>query len=87
MNASLDPATDAAWASFVETCPDASIYHHPASLRLLRDQYGLELAAIGVENEHGELVAGLPLARTRSALTGKRMVALPFSSRFISITR
>jgi CelD/BcsL family acetyltransferase involved in cellulose biosynthesis len=77
--ASLDPTTDPAWASFVESCPDASIYHHPAWLRLLRDQYGLELAAVGVEDEHGELVGGLPLARTRSRLTGKRLVALPFS--------
>jgi CelD/BcsL family acetyltransferase involved in cellulose biosynthesis len=77
--ASLDPTTDPAWASFVDSCPDASIYHHPAWLRLLRDQYGLDLAAVGIADERGELVGGLPLARTRSIIRGRRLVALPFS--------
>jgi CelD/BcsL family acetyltransferase involved in cellulose biosynthesis len=63
----------------VETCPSASIFHHPAWLRLLRDQYGYELSAVCIQDQRGEIAAGLPLARIRSALTGRRLVALPFS--------
>jgi CelD/BcsL family acetyltransferase involved in cellulose biosynthesis len=75
----LDPTTDPAWSSFIESCPSASIFHHPAWLRLLRDQYGYELTAICIRDQRGEIAAGLPLARIRSALTGRRLVALPFS--------
>jgi CelD/BcsL family acetyltransferase involved in cellulose biosynthesis len=75
----LDPTTDPAWSSFVESCPSASIFHHPEWVRLLRDQYGYELTAICVRDQRGGVAAGLPVARIRSALTGSRLVALPFS--------
>lgn len=77
--APLDPTTDPAWSSFVESCPGASIFHHPAWLRLLQDQYGYELCAICVRDRQGDVAAGLPLAKIRSLLTGSRLVALPFS--------
>jgi CelD/BcsL family acetyltransferase involved in cellulose biosynthesis len=78
MNAEvLDPVADPRWAQFLARCPDALIFHDPAWLGLLRDQYRYELSAWCVV-DGGEVVAGLPVARVRSRLTGKRLVSVPF---------
>jgi CelD/BcsL family acetyltransferase involved in cellulose biosynthesis len=83
----IDPTVDPAWATFVDACPGALIFHHPTWLRLLRDQYGYELTSVCIQDEGDEVIAGLPLARIRSTLTGKRLVALPFSDVCGPLTR
>jgi CelD/BcsL family acetyltransferase involved in cellulose biosynthesis len=75
----LDPLADERWADLVERAPDATMFHHPAWLRLLRDSYRYELTACCVDGSDGTLVAGLPIAEVASRLTGRRLVALPFS--------
>lgn len=65
----MDPVGDPRWLELVRRAPAATVFHHPAWLRLLRDTYRFELRACVV----GE--AGLPVA----AVTGRRLVALPFS--------
>jgi CelD/BcsL family acetyltransferase involved in cellulose biosynthesis len=75
----LDPLADGRWAELIERAPDATIFHHPAWLRLLRDTYRYELTACCVEDGDGTLAAGLPIAAVSSRLTGRRLVALPFS--------
>ena len=75
----LDPLSDPAWRAFLDRSPDASIFHHPAWLRLLHDHYGYEVQARCVSEDGRGLVGGLPVARVSSRLTGKRLVALPFS--------
>lgn len=75
----LDPVADPRWRALVDAAPDASIFHHPVWLELLRRQYGYEIAALVVPDDGGPLAAGLPLATIRSRLTGQRQVALPFS--------
>jgi CelD/BcsL family acetyltransferase involved in cellulose biosynthesis len=75
----IDPLSDPRWARFVQGSARASIFHHPAWLALLHDQYGYHVMAWCVVGDAGEIVAGLPLARVSSRLTGKRLVALPFS--------
>jgi CelD/BcsL family acetyltransferase involved in cellulose biosynthesis len=77
--AALDPVRDPRWRGLVDRCPNAIAFHHPAWLRLLGDQYGYEMAAICVADSDGELTGGLPFARIRSVLTGRRLVALPFT--------
>lgn len=74
----IDPLTDSRWADLVELAPEATIFHHPAWLRLLRDHYGYAVYAWCLGNG-GRPSAGLPLALIRSRLTGTRLVALPFS--------
>jgi CelD/BcsL family acetyltransferase involved in cellulose biosynthesis len=74
----LDPLADARWDGLIAHAPDATVFHHPAWLRLLRDTYRYELTACGV-GDNGALVAGLPIAEVSSRLTGRRLVALPFS--------
>jgi CelD/BcsL family acetyltransferase involved in cellulose biosynthesis len=75
----LDPLNDPRWARLVDRCPQASIFHHPAWMGLLGEHYRYPLAAAAVLDAEGEPVAGLPLALIASRLTGRRLVALPFS--------
>jgi CelD/BcsL family acetyltransferase involved in cellulose biosynthesis len=74
----LDPIADPAWAALLDRSLGAQAFHHPRWLELLRDQYGYAVHAWCVEDA-GELVAGLPVARVESRLTGRRHVALPFT--------
>jgi CelD/BcsL family acetyltransferase involved in cellulose biosynthesis len=74
----LDPLADPRWQRFVESSPSGGIFHHREWLRLLHEQYGYWLLAHCV-TEDGELLAGLPFALVSSRLTGKRLVAVPFS--------
>lgn len=55
------------------------MFHHPAWLRLLAATYRYEFAASCVTDDDGRVLAGLPWARIESRLTGRRLVALPFS--------
>jgi CelD/BcsL family acetyltransferase involved in cellulose biosynthesis len=75
----LDPLGDPRWEAFLPTSSAASAFHHPAWLRLLHAQYRYPFAVCGIAAPDGRLVAGLPVARVESRLTGRRLVALPFS--------
>jgi CelD/BcsL family acetyltransferase involved in cellulose biosynthesis len=74
----LDPLTDPRWLQLVERAPGPTVFAHPAWLDLLRRSYRYGMSALCVI-EDGEAVVGLPLARVESRLTGRRLVALPFS--------
>jgi CelD/BcsL family acetyltransferase involved in cellulose biosynthesis len=76
----LDPLTDAAWLRLLDrAAADATVFHHPAWLGLVRDHYRFPTAAVCVLGDDGEPVAGLPLVAIFSRLTGRRLVAVPFS--------
>jgi CelD/BcsL family acetyltransferase involved in cellulose biosynthesis len=75
----LDPRTDDRWDDFVGRAGHATMFHHPAWLTLLADRYRYDFAASCVVDDGGRVVAGLPWARIESRLTGRRLVALPFS--------
>src|SRR4051794_32053546 len=74
----LDPVTDPRWEAAVRA-PDATVFHHPAWLRVLREEYRHPIWAVCLEDDEGRVVAGLPVATVVSRLTGNRLVALPFS--------
>lgn len=75
----MDPLRDPRWGELLHASDDALAFHHPAWLELLRDQYGYEMGAWTVPGPGGALSAGLPFAHVASRLTGRRLVALPFS--------
>jgi CelD/BcsL family acetyltransferase involved in cellulose biosynthesis len=75
----IDPIADPAWTRLLERSPGAGPFHHPHWLALLSEQYGYAMEAVCAEDEEGELVAGLPVAHVSSRLTGRRLVALPFT--------
>jgi Acetyltransferase (GNAT) domain len=75
----LDPIAHPGWATLVERAPAANAFHHPLWLALVRDCYRYPLSAVGIEDDDGVLVAGLPLATVASRITGNRLVSIPFS--------
>jgi CelD/BcsL family acetyltransferase involved in cellulose biosynthesis len=75
----LDPIADPRWLDVLGRSPDASVFHHPAWLALLRRSYDYELSACCITSAAGDVLAGLPIAAVASRLTGRRLVALPFS--------
>jgi CelD/BcsL family acetyltransferase involved in cellulose biosynthesis len=75
----LDPRTDQRWEEFVGRAEGATMFHHPAWLELLASSYRYDFAASCLLDDDGRVVAGLPWARIESRLTGRRLVALPFS--------
>jgi CelD/BcsL family acetyltransferase involved in cellulose biosynthesis len=75
----VDPLADPRWRRLLERAREGSVFHHPAWLRLLHTTYRYPLTAGCIAADGGELVAGLPLATVASRLTGRRLVALPFS--------
>jgi CelD/BcsL family acetyltransferase involved in cellulose biosynthesis len=75
----FDPLADARWADLLTRAPDAAVFHHPAWLRLLHAEYRYRIEAWCVAAADGRVVAGLPVAVVNSRLTGRRLVALPFS--------
>jgi CelD/BcsL family acetyltransferase involved in cellulose biosynthesis len=79
MAVAIDPVDDPLWRDLVERAPEGSIFHHPSWLRLLRDTYGYGLTSCCLRGDDGALLAGLPVAAISSRLSGRRLVALPFS--------
>jgi CelD/BcsL family acetyltransferase involved in cellulose biosynthesis len=75
----LDPLTDPRWGDLVEHAPGGSVFHHPAWLALLHATYRYEMLACCVGGGSDDLLAGLPVATVASRITGRRLVALPFS--------
>lgn len=75
----LDPLADERWEEFVGRAPAATVFHHPLWLGLLAGHYDYRFDACCVVDDGGAVVAGLPWARVESRLTGRRLVAVPFS--------
>lgn len=74
-----DPISDPEWSAFVAASASATIFHHPLWLALLRRHYGYPIHAAVARGDGGAIAAGIPVARIQSRLTGRRLVALPFS--------
>jgi CelD/BcsL family acetyltransferase involved in cellulose biosynthesis len=75
----IDPLADQRWRGLLGGSPRGSVFHHPAWLRLLHTTYRYPISACCVAAKDGRLLAGLPVATVASRLTGRRLVALPFS--------
>jgi CelD/BcsL family acetyltransferase involved in cellulose biosynthesis len=71
--------SDERWVAFVNSMPNANVFHHPVWINLLAEFYGYRPFVIAVCNEEGEVKAGVPLMEVNSPLTGRRWVSLPFT--------
>jgi hypothetical protein len=74
----LDPCADSRWSEFVASHPDALVYHHAAWLAALGEGYGHRPGGLAYARD-GKLLGVLPLARTRGAISGRRLVSLPYT--------
>jgi CelD/BcsL family acetyltransferase involved in cellulose biosynthesis len=82
----IDPFADARWLAFLEGTQGASIFHHPAWLKVLRETYDYSPICLAA-TEADSLVGLLPLMEVRSWLTGNRAVCLPFSDACGAVVR
>ncbi len=71
--------TDPRWLAFVQSQPEATIFHHPAWANLLAESYGYRPFALIQTDVDGSIEAGLPMMEVRSSITGRRFVSLPFT--------
>lgn len=69
---------DERWMDMFHSHPQATIFHHPAWIRLISDCYGYKTAVFALIDGNKN-VAGLPFMQVQSWLTGSRIVCLPFS--------
>lgn len=75
----IDPLIDARWPPFVESQPAASVFHSRGWLEALHRTYGYSPAVVTTSQPGKDLANGLVFCRVSSWLTGRRIVALPFS--------
>lgn len=70
---------DPRWLDFIESDPQATLFHHPAWIQLLAQCYGYQGFVLALSSPQNGLRAGLPIMEIHSALTGRRWVSLPFT--------
>jgi len=63
---------DPRWTAFIESQPDATLFHHPAWVQVLAEAYGYHAFLIVHRDEDGNIVAGMPVLDVRNALRGRR---------------
>jgi hypothetical protein len=80
----LDIRSDSRWERFVDSHPDATIFHHPLWLQVLEREYDRRRITLACEDRQGNLQAILPLLVTRGLplgiggnLVGRRLSSLP----------
>ena len=78
----VDPSADPRWEAFVRSHRDGSIYHHPAWISVLQEEYGQKAGHLICEDTCGEIQAVLPLFYTRGVpfLSGQLLIAPRLSS-------
>ena len=75
----LTDPSDPRWEDFIKSRVDATIFHHPAWIKLLADCYGFRPFILSIFDDAGNMRAGIPIMEIKSWLTDRRWVSLPFS--------
>lgn len=82
--AETDPQRDFRWMKFVSAHPEATVYHHPAWLKVLGGEYGQKPAHLACQSKGGDVLAVLPMLVTRGlpfglggGLASRRYSSLP----------
>lgn len=69
----------AEWRSYVTGHPEGTYCHLPEWQTVLKESFGHRPYYIFAKNEEGKLCGVLPLIHIKGALTGSRLVSLPFA--------
>ena len=75
----IDPLQDPRWKDFIESHPDASLFHRVEWLKALKASYGYTPIALTLTAPGSPLGNGIAFCEIRSWLTGNRLVSVPFS--------
>lgn len=77
----IDPEKDPRWDSFVAAHPHGRVCHTAGWKKVLESSFGhLKGYYYVVEDEKGNIRAGLPVFEVKSWLLGNRLVSMPFST-------
>ncbi len=71
--------SDSLWSTLVEQQTKDSIYYSQAWLDLITRLYGYSMIPLTTMNAAGQITGFLPVCSMHSPITGRRLVALPFS--------
>jgi CelD/BcsL family acetyltransferase involved in cellulose biosynthesis len=78
-SAALRDIDDPQWRAFVDSRPEATLFHLPGWSNLLASTYGYRPFVLAETDGDGQIVAGLPVMEVRRPLTGRRFASLPFT--------
>jgi CelD/BcsL family acetyltransferase involved in cellulose biosynthesis len=70
---------DPNWVTFVHSQSGAGVFHEPTWIGVLTRCYGYDSLVLALQDESGTILAGTPIMKVNSRLTGKRWISLPFS--------
>lgn len=70
---------DDRWMTFIDSHPQANIFHHPAWIQLLFETYHYRPFIAAILDAEDKICAGIPVMEVKSLFTGRRWVSLPFS--------
>jgi lipid II:glycine glycyltransferase (peptidoglycan interpeptide bridge formation enzyme) len=71
--------SDERWIDFVESFPQANIFHHTVWANLIAECYGYRPFVIALIDEDNKICAGLPFLEVDNFLLGKCWVSLPYT--------
>jgi CelD/BcsL family acetyltransferase involved in cellulose biosynthesis len=74
---SIDPLADPLWGELVERSPEATIFHTPEWMRVVKATFGVGMAACLLEKD-GRVVGGVPWSDIDD-FSGRRRVTLAYS--------
>jgi CelD/BcsL family acetyltransferase involved in cellulose biosynthesis len=69
---------DPSWLAFLESQPDATVFHHAAWSLVLSESYGYRPSVLVQTDAGGAIEAGLPVVEV-SSVGRRRFIALPFT--------
>ena len=75
----INPISDEGWLNFINQSSEATVFHHPAWLSVLKYQYKFPVFAVCVEDENGQIRAGIPFCEVKDLKRQKRLISLPFT--------
>lgn len=75
----IDPRATTEWDSFVESHPDATVFHTGNWARVVLDTYNYRPLYHVSRDGNLNIRAGVPLMQVEGRLTNRRLVGLPFS--------
>ncbi|MBN1980999.1 MAG: GNAT family N-acetyltransferase [Chitinivibrionales bacterium] len=75
----IDPSTDSRWDSFILSHPQGCLYHHSLWKEVIQASFGYRPLYLICENHNNSITAAGAFFLVKSAITGSRIVSLPFS--------
>jgi len=81
----VNPLENSFWLQFILHQKNATIFHHPAWLSVLHEQYGFNVFALCTVDEKGIINAGIPFCSIRSFGGKEKWISLPFSDHCVPL--